>query len=111
MCPQSRCRSPSDLHPAVLQKGLTQLRTTVQLGGDVTMQADVPDTSKVLIKTGLGFWAECTLEEAGPFIEVHSRRLRARVARASALVANKRAHVQIVLQGLQELTGLAASSK
>lgn len=47
-----------------LQECVTELQTRLSIGSGVEVDAHVPDTSKVFISTALGYWAECTLEEA-----------------------------------------------
>ncbi|XP_039146262.1 protein UXT homolog isoform X2 [Dioscorea cayenensis subsp. rotundata] len=60
----------------VLEKsGATSLRTRVNLGSEVYVQADVPDTRRVFVDIGLGFHVEFTWSEALDFISVREARL------------------------------------
>lgn len=55
------------------------LHTRAPLGSDVEMDAVVKDTSKVIIKGLMGFWAECSLEEAPAYIAVQTKHLEAQI--------------------------------
>jgi prefoldin subunit 5 len=72
------------------------------------MQAQIDDTSLVLIKTGLNFWAECTLQEAPSIIEVAVRHLKAKIVKLDNQVATIRTHMKLVLQAMDELSSVAA---
>ncbi|XP_073104100.1 uncharacterized protein [Elaeis guineensis] len=62
------------------KNGVTSLRTMVNLGSEVYMQADVPDTCHIFVDIGLGFHVEFTWSEALDFISVREARL-ARLAK------------------------------
>ena len=82
-------------------KGFVEpIRTRVPLGSDVEAQAIVKDTDTILIKTQLGFWAECSLEEAPKFIQVHVTDLDRRIKVLDQRVASIRMHVKLTLQAL-----------
>ncbi|KAJ0973755.1 hypothetical protein J5N97_015720 [Dioscorea zingiberensis] len=64
----------------VLEKsGATSLQTMVNLGSEVYMQADVPDTRHIFVDVGLGFHVEFTWSEALDFISVREARLASSV--------------------------------
>ncbi|KAL7240610.1 hypothetical protein ACSBR2_006300 [Camellia fascicularis] len=50
------------------KNGVTSLRTLVNLGSEVYMQADVPHTRRIFVDIGLGFHAEFTWSEALNYI-------------------------------------------
>lgn len=79
------------------------LVTRVALGSDVEMEAIVEDTSKVLIKGLMGFWAECSHEEAPAFIAVQKIHLQSKVKQLDKQVATIRTHIKLTLQALGEL--------
>ncbi|XP_059447789.1 uncharacterized protein LOC132179156 isoform X2 [Corylus avellana] len=59
-----------------LQKNsVTSLRTLVNLGSEVYMQADVPDTQRIFVDVGLGFHVEFTWPEALNFISLKEEKL------------------------------------
>lgn len=79
------------------------LRTRATLGSDVEMEAVVEDTSKVLIKGLMGFWAECSQEEAPAFLSVQVRHLEGQIKQLDKQAASIRTHVKLTLQALGEL--------
>ncbi|KAH7652432.1 Prefoldin alpha-like protein [Dioscorea alata] len=91
----------------VLEKsGATSLRTRVNLGSEVYMQADVPDTRRVFVDIGLGFHVEFTWSEALDFISVREARLARQVEEYTHLIANIKAQIKLVLEGIRELLQL-----
>ncbi|KAK8943419.1 hypothetical protein KSP40_PGU007784 [Platanthera guangdongensis] len=60
----------------ILEKnGANSLRTMVNLGSEVYMQADVPDTRHIFVDIGMGFHVEFTWSEALDFILIKEARL------------------------------------
>ncbi|CAH9079249.1 unnamed protein product [Cuscuta epithymum] len=57
------------------KNSVTSLRTLVNLGSEVYMQADVPDTRHIFVDVGLGFHVEFTWSEALDFISVREKKL------------------------------------
>ncbi|KAK4575600.1 hypothetical protein RGQ29_026527 [Quercus rubra] len=57
------------------KNSVTSLRTLVNLGSEVYMQADVPDTQRIFVDIGLGFHVEFTWSEALNFISQREERL------------------------------------
>eukprot|EP00898_Chlorokybus_atmophyticus_P005113 jgi/Chlat1/5602/Chrsp369S05370 len=87
------------------------LRMLVDVGAGTRMQAEVPDTSRLYVDAGLGFFVELTLAEA---LDVATRRqdvLAQRVEEASAQVAKVKAHLKLVYEGIYELMGLGAAER
>ncbi|KAL6969754.1 hypothetical protein U1Q18_029464 [Sarracenia purpurea var. burkii] len=50
------------------KNSVTQLTTLVNLGSEVYMQAEVPDTRRIFVDVGLGFYVEYTWSEALNYI-------------------------------------------
>eukprot|EP00892_Ulva_mutabilis_P001885 jgi/Ulvmu1/11698/UM008_0109.1 len=89
------------------EKGVVEpIHTRVPLGSDVEANAIIEDTETMLIKTQLGFWAECSLQEAPQFIKVHTDDLDRRIKALDSRVASIRMHVKLTLQALGELNQL-----
>lgn len=49
---------------------LSAMKTMVNLGSEIYVQARVPDTSRIFVHVGIGFHVEFTLDEALAFIKV-----------------------------------------
>ncbi|CAI7916480.1 unnamed protein product, partial [Closterium sp. NIES-53] len=61
---------------ALEENGVEEMRAMVNLGGEVFMQADVPDTSHIFVSVGLGFHVEFTRLEAKEFAASKIEHLR-----------------------------------
>ncbi|KAB2084237.1 hypothetical protein ES319_A05G321800v1 [Gossypium barbadense] len=57
------------------KNSVTSLRTLVNLGSEVYMQAEVPDTQHIFVDVGLGFHVEFTWSEALKFISLRKEKL------------------------------------
>ncbi|EDO30400.1 predicted protein [Nematostella vectensis] len=82
------------------------LRSRVDLGCNFFCQASVPDPSRIFIAVGYGFFVEFTLSEALNFIEKKLAHLQHSVDKLGKDAAKIKAHMKLVLGGLQELQGL-----
>ncbi|KAG0476567.1 hypothetical protein HPP92_013408 [Vanilla planifolia] len=103
------CRLKPDLVKAIAQRqdlkrniqnleinGVTSLRTMINLGSEVYMQADVPDTSHIFVDIGMGFHAEFTWTEALEFISVKEARLAKQIEEHTHLIATIKAQIKLV---------------
>ncbi|CAA6674128.1 unnamed protein product [Spirodela intermedia] len=98
--------SLSDLKKNIenLQKnGVTSLRTMVNIGSEVYLQADVPDTRHIFVDVGLGFHVEFTWSEALEFISVKEARIARQIEECTQLIANIKARIKLVCEGIREL--------
>ncbi|XP_010258614.1 PREDICTED: protein UXT homolog [Nelumbo nucifera] len=101
----------SDLKRSIqnLEKnGVTSLRTLVNLGSEVYMQADVLDTQHIFVDIGLGFRVEFTWSEALQFISVKEERLARQIEEYTRLIASIKAQIKLVCEGIRELLQLPA---
>ncbi|XP_011017898.1 PREDICTED: protein UXT homolog isoform X1 [Populus euphratica] len=57
------------------KNSVTNLRTMVNLGSEVYVQADVPDTQRIFVDVGLGFHVEFTWTEALNFIALREEKI------------------------------------
>ncbi|XP_042382487.1 protein UXT homolog [Zingiber officinale] len=90
-----------------LQKNnVTSLRSMVNLGSEVYAQAEVPETSHIFLDIGLGFHVEFTLPEALEFISVREARLAKQIEEHTHLIANIKAQIKLVCEGIRELLQL-----
>nr|XP_033780160.1 protein UXT isoform X2 [Geotrypetes seraphini] len=83
------------------------LKTEVDLGCNFFVCAEVPDSSRIFMAVGYGFFAELTLEEALRFIEKKSKLLTGLSKSLSKDAAKIKANIRLVLEGLRELQGLS----
>ncbi|XP_043703720.1 protein UXT homolog isoform X1 [Telopea speciosissima] len=78
------------------KNGVTGLRTLVNLGSEVYMQADVPDTRHIFVDIGLGFHVEFTWSEALEFISRKEERLDRQIEEYTLLIASIKAQIKMV---------------
>ncbi|KAM8934855.1 protein UXT [Pelodytes ibericus] len=82
------------------------LHTQADLGCNFYINAEVPDSSRIFLALGFGFYAELTLSEALNFIEKKSKMLTEISDSLSRDAGNIKAHIRLVLEGLRELQNL-----
>lgn len=79
------------------------LKTQVDIGCNFYIQAHVPDLSKILINVGCGHFVEFNLNEALLFIDTRVSYLNKRIDILKKQSSNTKAHIKLVLHGIQEL--------
>nr|GMC53977.1 protein UXT homolog [Ipomoea batatas]GMC54698.1 protein UXT homolog [Ipomoea batatas] len=57
------------------KNSVTSLRSLVNLGSEVYVQAEVPDTRHIIVDVGLGFHVEFTWSEALNYISAREKKL------------------------------------
>ncbi|KAL2521081.1 Prefoldin chaperone subunit family protein [Forsythia ovata] len=88
------------------KNSVTSLRTLVNLGSEVYMQADVPDTRHIFVDVGLGFHVEFTWSEALKFISARDEKLARQIEEYTRLIASIKAQIKMVHEGIRELLEL-----
>eukprot|EP00249_Psilotum_nudum_P016154 c25682_g1_i3 orf=191-631(+) len=84
-----------------------KLKTLVNLGSEVYMQAEVPDTSSIFVNIGLGFHVEFTWSEALQFISMKEKILSRQIDEHTRQIANIKAQIKLVCEGIRELLNLS----
>ncbi|KAA8532930.1 hypothetical protein F0562_032953 [Nyssa sinensis] len=90
------------------KNSVTSLRTMVNLGSEVYMQADVPDTQHIFVDVGLGFHVEFTWSEALNYITAREEKLARQIEEYTRLIASIKAQIKMVYEGIRELLQLPA---
>ncbi|XP_059655790.1 uncharacterized protein LOC132302830 isoform X5 [Cornus florida] len=88
------------------KNSVTSLRTMVNLGSEVYMQAEVPDTRHIFVDIGLGFHVEFTWSEALNYITAREER---QIEEYTHLIASIKAQIKMVLEGIRELLQFPAT--
>ncbi|CAN6445381.1 unnamed protein product [Victoria cruziana] len=88
---------------ALQNNEVASLRTLVNLGSEVYVQADIPDTRQIFIDIGLGFHVVLTWPEALEFIRIREVRLASQVEEYTRLIASIKAQIKLVCEGIREL--------
>lgn len=89
-----------------MQIGNEHLRVLKDIGCGVHMQADIPDTSKVFISVGLGFYPEVTLPEACAILRDRQETLQGYIEQDQQQLAKVKANIELIQDGLQGLRAL-----
>merc|ERR1712086_195161 len=79
------------------------MKTQVDIGSNIYVQAKVPDTSRIIVEVALGFHLEFTLEEAIDFISEKEEHLEAKAEELTRQAAGIKAHVKVTLGAISEL--------
>ncbi|XP_061186557.1 protein UXT homolog [Saccostrea echinata] len=82
------------------------LKTQVDLGCNFYVQAHVPDASMIFVSVGYGFFLEMTHDEALAFIDKKVSIINDKIEVLTKDAAKIKAHIKLVLQGLQEIQNL-----
>ncbi|XP_062600985.1 protein UXT homolog [Saccostrea cucullata] len=82
------------------------LKTQVDLGCNFYVQAHVPDASMIFVSVGYGFFLEMTHDEALSFIDKKVSIINDKIDVFTKDAAKIKAHIKLVLQGLQEIQNL-----
>lgn len=84
----------------------SELYMQVDLGCNFFVDTVVPDTSRIYVALGYGFFLELTLAEALKFIDRKSNLLTELSDSLTKDSMNIKAHIHMLLEGLRELQGL-----
>ncbi|BFG16739.1 protein UXT homolog [Prunus yedoensis var. nudiflora] len=93
------------------KNSVTSLRTLVNLGSEVYMQADVPDTRRIFVDIGLGFHVEFTWSEALNYISQREEKIARQIEEYTNLIASIKAQIKLVCEGIRELLQLPAEKR
>lgn len=90
------------------KNSVTSLRTMVNLGSEVYVQAEVPNTQHIFVDIGMGFHVEFTWSEALNFIEKREEKITRQIEEYTKLIASIKAQIKLVCEGIRELLDLPA---
>lgn len=79
------------------------VKTKMDLGCSFYVQANISDTSTILVAVGLGHYIEFTMEEALTFVEKRVNLLTLQTEKLKKDSAKTKAMIKLVLGGLQQL--------
>jgi len=86
------------------------LKTKMDLGCSFYIQANISDTSTILVAVGLGHYVELTMEEALRFVDKRVNLLNIQIEKLKKDSAKTKAMIKLVLGGLQELQSTMSST-
>ncbi|QCE11176.1 prefoldin alpha subunit [Vigna unguiculata] len=77
------------------KNSVTSLRTLVNLGSEVYLQAEVPDTQRIFVDVGFGFHVEFTWSEALNYIEKREEKIARQIDEYTRLIASIKAQIKL----------------
>ncbi|XP_070191518.1 protein UXT-like [Littorina saxatilis] len=83
------------------------MKTKVDLGCNFYVQANIPNTSRICVSVGFGFFVEFTFEEAVRFIDKKTAFLTEKTEDLTKTASEIKAHIKIVLEGLREIQSIS----
>jgi prefoldin alpha subunit len=84
-------------------RGSGGIKTKMDLGCNFYIQANISDTSTILVDVGLGHYVEFSMEEALRFIEKRVNLLTLQIEKLRKDSAKTKAMIKLVLGGLHQL--------
>ncbi|OWM70268.1 protein UXT homolog [Punica granatum] len=96
----------SDLRKNIenLQKNsITNLRTMVNIGSEVYMQAEVSDTQRIFVDIGYGFHVEFTWDEALNYIPLREELLARQIEECTCRIVRIKADIKRIHEGIRQL--------
>uniref|UniRef100_A0A7S4J974 Uncharacterized protein n=1 Tax=Guillardia theta TaxID=55529 RepID=A0A7S4J974_GUITH len=89
------------------ERGGGRMKTMVNVGCECYMQAEVPDTSSIMINVGLGFFVEMKLQEAVEFVDKRVELLQEKADRQGKEISEVHSQIEMVLKAIQEVLNIA----
>ena len=91
----------------MLQEDRKELKSYKDIGSGVLVHAHVPDTSRVFIDVGLGFFAETKLHEACTIMGRRVPAFQLQKEKDAAVLVDIEGHIKIVTESLRALDQLS----
>ena len=88
-----------------MQGQICNFRTLISVGQEqgVQVQAEVPDTKYVFVKIGLGFNAQCTLQEASKIAADKQQQLQAKIDQQTNTISNIKARITLMQESIEAI--------
>ncbi|AAF87025.1 T24P13.4 [Arabidopsis thaliana] len=77
------------------KNGVNSLKTRVNLGSEVYMQAEVPDTRHIFMDVGLGFYVEFTRQEALDYIAQREERTQKQLEEYTGVITQIKGRIKL----------------
>ncbi|ESQ34297.1 hypothetical protein EUTSA_v10008997mg [Eutrema salsugineum] len=88
------------------QNGVNSLKTMVNLGSEVYMQAEVPDTRHIFMDVGLGFYVEFTRQEALDYISQREERIKKQLKEVTGVITLIKGRIKLAHYQIQQILNL-----
>ncbi|CAN7050180.1 unnamed protein product [Brassica rapa subsp. trilocularis] len=88
------------------KNGVNNLKTMVNLGSEVYMQAEVPDTRHIFMDVGLGFYVEFTRQEALDYIPKREELVKKQLEEVTKVIAQIKGRIKLAHHQIQQILNL-----
>nr|VDC97535.1 unnamed protein product [Brassica rapa] len=88
------------------KNGVNSLKTMVNLGSEVYMQAEVPDTRHIFMDVGLGFYVEFTRQEALDYIPKREELVKKQLDEVTKVIAQIKGRIKLAHHQIQQILNL-----
>ncbi|VVA92388.1 unnamed protein product [Arabis nemorensis] len=88
------------------QNGVNTLKTMVNLGSEIYMQAQVPDTRHIFMDVGLGFYVEFTRQEALDYISQREQRIKKELEEVTGVITQIKGRIKLAHYQIQQILNL-----
>jgi len=88
------------------KNGVNSLKTRVNLGSEVYMQAEVPDTRHIFMDVGLGFYVEFTRQEALDYIAQREERTQKQLEEYTGVITQIKGRIKLAHYQIQQILNL-----
>uniref|UniRef100_M4D7I7 Translation initiation factor 5A C-terminal domain-containing protein n=2 Tax=Brassica campestris TaxID=3711 RepID=M4D7I7_BRACM len=88
------------------KNGVNSLKTMVNLGSEVYMQAEVPDTRHIFMDVGLGFYVEFTRQEALDYIPKREELVKKQLEEVTKVIAQIKGRIKLAHHQIQQILNL-----
>ncbi|XP_010499012.1 PREDICTED: protein UXT homolog isoform X1 [Camelina sativa] len=85
---------------------VNSLKTMVNLGSEVYMQAEVPDTRHIFMDIGLGFYVEFTRQEALDHISQREERIKKQLEEFTGVITQIKGRIKLAHYQIQQILNL-----
>lgn len=99
------------INSTVLSTSNDDIRSLVNIGAGMFMQARIKSISDIYVQVGCGLHVKLTIQEAMKFINKNIELLNKRIESLTKAAADIRANISIVLEAMESLVGLENDNK
>lgn len=80
-------------------------RTLISVGQEqgIQLQAEVPVTEFIFVKVGLGFYVQCTLQEASKIATDREQQLQAKIGKQTGIISKIKARITLMQESIEAI--------
>lgn len=89
------------------EQNLPGFKGKINLGSNVYVPVEVPDTSRLIMNLGIGVFVEMTLDDSLAHTNLQINKLETEISFLSDCINSLKARIQVLLQGITEYHNLS----